>query len=165
MNLYILRHAIAKDRAGWKKPDSLRPLTSKGKRKMQKAAKGLKHLDLGVDWILTSPYRRAYDTTAIVAKALKAKKKMKVVKSLASDGEPSQLVKELAKGYRSTDSLMLVGHEPYLSKLVSVLVGSERPLALDFKKGGLCRLDTQSLRYGPCATLEWWLSPKLLKKL
>jgi phosphohistidine phosphatase len=165
MNLYFLRHAIAKDRTQWHGKDSERPLTAEGRQKMKKAAKGLKHLKLDFDWILTSPYTRAYDTAQIVAKAFKAKKKLRVEKDLASDGNPERLLRRLAQDYLTRDAVLLVGHEPYLSRLVSTLIGSNASLELDFKKGGLCRLDADSLTYGRCAKLEWWLPPKLLKKL
>jgi phosphohistidine phosphatase len=165
MDIFLLRHAIALDRAKWSKKDADRPLTKAGQKKMRREAKGLKRLKLSVDWILTSPHRRAFDTAAIVAKALKAKKKMKVVPQLAANGDPKALMKRLALDYRTDDRLLLVGHDPYLSRLVSKLIGAAAPLALDFKKGGLCRLSADTLQYGPCATLEWWLPPKLLKKI
>ena len=161
----MLRHAIALDRSEWHRGDNDRPLTSEGVKKMHKAAKGLKHLDLDLDAILTSPYRRAYATAEIVADALKLKKKMKVADELASNGDPHKLIKRLAEEYSAKSEVMLVGHEPYLSKLVSVLIGAKAQLALDFKKGGLCKLTADSLHYGRCATLEWWLPPKLLKRL
>lgn len=165
MILYFLRHAIAKDKSHWNKPDSDRPLTSQGVHKMRKTAKGFKHLDLDPDWVLSSPFRRAYDTAVIAADALKIKKKLKVVEDLSSQGSPEQLIRHLARDYRATDTLLLVGHEPYLSKLISVLIGASGPLGLEFKKGGLCRLEAGPLRYGRCATLTWWVPPKLLKRL
>jgi phosphohistidine phosphatase len=165
MTLYFLRHAVALDRSVWKKEDSQRPLNKEGKKKLRKETKGLKHLDLQFDSILTSPYKRAYDTAMIVAEALKAEKKVKVVEDLKSEGSPEILVRQLAKTYRPKDSVLLVGHEPYLSKLISVLIGADKSLSLDFKKGGLCRLDADALRYGRCASLKWWLPPKLLKRL
>jgi phosphohistidine phosphatase len=164
MILYVLRHAIAMERSEWHKADSERPLTKEGIRKMEKAAKGMKRLGLEFDWILTSPYRRAYDTAQIVADAFKSRKKIKIVKNLASDGDPERLTKHLALDYLSSSNLVIVGHEPYLSQLVSVWIGAERALSIDFKKGGLIKLSADSLRYGRCATLEWMLTPKLMRK-
>jgi phosphohistidine phosphatase SixA len=61
---------------------------------------------------------------------------------------------------------MLVGHEPYLSQLISVLLtGREQGVNLDLKKGGLCRLDIEVLRYGQCAVLESLLTPKQMIRL
>src|ERR1039458_5525890 len=127
MNLYFLRHAIAADKTQWKGSDSDRPLTEEGIKKMKKAVKGLRRLDLEIDWILTSPFRRAFDTAQIVAKEMKLKDKLKVSRSLAVDGDPKALVRHLALGFRTRESIMLVGHEPYLSPLISVLVWGLSP--------------------------------------
>jgi phosphohistidine phosphatase len=164
MKLYLLRHAIAKDRSKWHRGDSDRPLTDEGARKMRKTARGLKHLKLDFDAILTSPYRRAFSTAEIVGDVLKLKKRIKIVDELASDGEPQKLIKRLSD-FPAQSEILLVGHEPYLSRLVSLLIGSKTPLALDFKKGGLCKLSTEGLLYGRSAALEWWLPPKLIKRL
>ena len=74
MKLYFLRHAIAMDRLEWKKSDAERPLTDKGRKKMIRAAEGMKAFGITFDWILTSPYRRAHDTALIVTKEYKAEK-------------------------------------------------------------------------------------------
>lgn len=165
MILYVLRHAIAVDRTEWRGSESDRPLTKEGRKKMEKAAEGMREFGIDFDWILTSPFRRAYDTAAIVADVYKAKKKIRLSKSLAPDGDPKTLVRHLALDFRSWESLLLVGHEPYLSKLISTLVAGHPEAQLDFRKGGLCRLNAPSLAYDRCATLEWWLPPKVLRKL
>jgi phosphohistidine phosphatase len=165
MNLYVLRHGLAADKTEWKGPDSDRPLTKEGIRKMKKAAKGMRKLGLTVDWLLTSPYRRAYDTAVIVAKELKLKKKMRVWKSLAPDGDPKILTKHLALDFRTWESVMLVGHEPYLGQLIGVLTSGTTHGALTLDKGGLAKLTANSLNYDKCTQLEWLLIPKILKKL
>jgi phosphohistidine phosphatase len=165
MNLYLLRHAIAADKTEWKGPDSDRPLTKEGIRKMKKAAKGMRRLDLKIDWILTSPYRRAYDTALIAARELHLKNKLKITRSLAVDGDPKALIRHLALNFRTWDSVMLVGHEPYLSQLISILISGTKGLALELDKGGLVKLTADSLIYGKCASLEWLLTPKILKKI
>src|SRR6476646_6009861 len=109
MNLYILRHAIAMEPAEWKKSDSERPLTKDGIRKMKKVAKGMRKAGVKFDWILTSPYRRAYDTAQIVAKEYDARKQLRLSKSLAVDGDPKTLVKHLALNFRIWESVLLVG--------------------------------------------------------
>ena len=38
MNLYVMRHAIAANKVEWKGPDSDRPLTEEGIRKMKKGS-------------------------------------------------------------------------------------------------------------------------------
>jgi phosphohistidine phosphatase len=165
MNLYFLRHGIAMEKPEWKGSDPDRPLTREGIHKMKKAAKGIRRLDLEIDWILTSPFRRAYETAVIAAKELKLKKKLKVTKMLACDGDPKALIRHLALNFRTWESVMVVGHEPYLSGLISVLVGGREKIGLALEKGGLARLTTDSLAYDQSARLEWLLTPKILKNL
>ena len=163
MNLYFLRHAIAAEKTEWHGSDDNRPLTKEGLRKMKKAAKGMRRMGLEVDWILTSPTKRAYDTAMIAAKELKAMKVVKVTRLLAVDGDPKALTRRLALDFRSRDSVMIVGHEPYLSRLISTLIAGEAKVDLEMGKGGLAKLTADSLTDGPCATLEWLLPAKLLK--
>jgi phosphohistidine phosphatase len=59
----------------------------------------------------------------------------------------------------------LVGHEPYLSQLISLLVSGREDIGIDFKKGGLCKLEAEKLRYGKCAQLIWLLTPKQMKEI
>ena len=132
---------------------------------MKKAARGMRRLDLKIDWILTSPYRRAYDTAMIAAKELNLKNKLKITRSLAMDGDPKALVRHLALNFRTWESIILVGHEPYLSQLISVLTSGSKQVALNLDKAGLAKLSADSLNYDNCATLEWLLTPKILKKL
>ena len=56
MNLYIVRHAIAEQRGTPDyDDDSQRPLTDKGRKKMNKIVKGLRQFGIELDTILTSP--------------------------------------------------------------------------------------------------------------
>ena len=72
-----------------------------------------------------------------------------------------KLVREL-NGIRPVpQSVLLVGHEPYLSGFISLLCTGGPGLALAFKKGALCRLDVDLPSCGKCATLEWLLPPRL----
>src|ERR1039457_7072876 len=145
MNLFILRHGIAVEPGthGYEK-DADRPLTPEGERKLLQIAEAMEALDLTFDLILSSPYLRARQTAEIVAEALKARKRLEFSDSLAP---PPQ-------------NVLLVGHEPYLSGLVSLLASGGATLTVVMKKGGLCKLTTGLLTNGRCATLEWLLTPK-----
>src|SRR5881392_380489 len=70
MRLLVVRHAIAEDREAFArshKDDADRPLTSEGRRKMERAALGLKVLVPELDVLAASPYKRALDTAEIIA--------------------------------------------------------------------------------------------------
>lgn len=160
MELYILRHAIAVEHgtAGYE-DDSQRPLTSKGTARMKKIAAGMLALDLSFDVILSSPYVRAKQTARIVAKTFRAEKKLEFTDHLQVGGDPEKLVDLMNTRYGPDDSVVLVGHEPYLSSLIAMLIAGEENLDITMKKGGLCKLQVSTLQYARCATLDWLLAP------
>jgi phosphohistidine phosphatase len=161
MNLYLLRHGIAVERGtpGFAR-DADRPLTPDGERKLQLIGEAMRALDLTFHLILSSPYLRARQTAEVIAKSLDARKKLEFADSLVPDGSTHELVQFLNRLRPQPDSVMLVGHEPYLSGLVSLLVSGKESCSVVLKKGGLCKLTTESLKHGRCATLEWLLTPK-----
>lgn len=163
MEIYILRHGIAAPQDRIRYPDdSRRPLTKEGRRKMRAIARAMKKMNLDLDLILSSPYVRASQTAEIAAKAL-GEELLKYSEHLRSGGNPRALVKELNQLPASQSRIVLVGHEPYLSKFISTLVtGSATALSMTLKKGGLCKLSVERLKDGHCATLEWLLTPRQL---
>ncbi len=164
MELYLLRHAIAAERGPGYPRDSARPLTERGQRRMRRAARGMVALGLEFDAILTSPYARARRTAELVADALDARDILEETPALAADGDPRALVEALAPA--ADERVLLVGHEPYLSELVSALIsGGAGTTGVRFKKGGLCKLQVDTLRYDRCARLEWLLAPRHLRRL
>lgn len=167
MKLYLIRHAIAVE-AGTAgiEDDSQRPLTDQGRMKMRKIAHGLKKLEAEIDLILTSPYVRAVETAKIVRKVFELNKEVLVeTEQLTPEGDGDQLVKLINERFADVENIALVGHEPSLSQLASVLVSGDPTLSLTLKKGGICRLSLDTLQYGHCATLDWLLSPSQLVEL
>jgi phosphohistidine phosphatase len=163
MELYILRHAIAVERGTPDyDDDSQRPLTPQGRKKMRRIAQGMKALGLKFDAIFSSPYRRAKETGEIAAEVLGAQRKLKFSDQLTPDGDPKVLIASLA---RAGERVLLVGHEPYLSSLAGQLIGGTPAMSLKLKKGGLCKLTADHLKFGPCADLEWLLTPRHLVRL
>ena len=163
MELYLLRHAIAVERgAPGEKSDRDRPLTEEGRKKLRGIAKALRAMELSLDLILSSPYARARQTAERVAKVLHHEQRLKFSEHLAPDGDAEQLVEQLGSLHARPARVLLVGHEPQLSRLISTLLTGDPDLALSLKKGGLCKLTVSRLRYGRCATLEWLLTPRLL---
>jgi phosphohistidine phosphatase len=161
MNLYILRHGIAVDPGSPDYPrDADRPLTPKGERKLQRITDAMQALDLSFDLILSSPYVRARQTAELVAEAYHARKKVEFTDALVPGGSHKKLI-ELINGLKPVpENVLLSGHEPYLSGLISLLISGTTALPIELKKGGLCKLSTEHLRPDACATLEWLLTPK-----
>ena len=164
MKINILRHGIAVMRNDWDvENDSERQLTPKGKRQLRQTAAAMKKMGSRFDLILSSPYLRAKQTAEIVAESLKLKKWIAFSDALAPDGSPEILVKQLNELKPAPENVLLVGHEPYLSRLISRLTTGGTDLTMDFKKGGLCKLETEKLGYDRCAVLAGLLTPKQMK--
>jgi len=165
MNLFLLRHGIAVDAETPGYPDdSQRPLTPKGVRRLRQIAEAMRAMDLAFDAILSSPYLRAAQTADIVADAFGLQPKIELWEELTPGGNPKALVERLNRLKPVPQSgVLLVGHEPCLSQLIALLVAGNTNAAMDLKKGGLCRLETETLRPGRCATLLWLLTPRQME--
>jgi len=163
MKLYLVRHAIAEDLANHE-DDSLRPLTEKGREKMKRIAAALNEIGVQPDLIISSPYVRASQTASVLAKELKYKEELLYSDFLVPMGEPNDMIGEI-NGKYSVDELMLVGHEPNISSLASVLLAGSPNLSINFKKGGVCCLSVDDLHYDRKATLEWLITPKISMRI
>jgi phosphohistidine phosphatase len=162
MEIYILRHGIAAERGtpGYKR-DSDRPLTKEGEDKTQQIAEAMVEMGLQFDLILSSPYIRAKDTARIVAKEVG--KEVNLTDFLVPDGSAADLIAEIND--EKPQRVLLVGHEPDLSRFISLLVTGNGDATIELKKGGFCKLTAQKLSFGQCATLNWLLTPKLIRSL
>jgi len=132
MQLYFLRHGEA-DWPGWTKPDDERPLTDFGKKEVRQVAKFLNRLKVKPDLIVTSPLPRASQTAEVAAEQLKTK--LRQDEAL----EPGFGISELStvlKRHRSR-VLMLVGHEPDFSSVISALTGG----FIKMSKAGVALID------------------------
>lgn len=159
--LFLMRHGIAVDHGTPGYEDSERPLTREGISEMKEIAQGISVLGLHFDLILASPFVRTRETAEIVAKALNLEKKLQFSPALESGADPRTILKELQK--HSEERILLVGHEPYLSELLSLMISGRKDAAIQFKKGGLCKLNVQSLHpTDPSAVLKWLMTPKQL---
>ena len=164
MNLFLLRHAKACPRGPRYRPDSKRPLSREGEKAMREVAAGIRRLEPSFDVILSSPYARAWRTAEILAEACDSKVPF-ASQHLAADADPAEIIEEILENFSALENIVLVGHEPFLSGLVSILLTGDPGLAMDFKKAGMCKLTTDNLRPGRCATLAWLLTPRQLGRL
>jgi phosphohistidine phosphatase len=162
MKLYLLRHgdAVEPGTPGFK--ESERPLTLKGVQRTRLLAHALRQMEIGFDAILSSPLRRAKETAEIIARGSRQECKLQISGDLAPGGGMEGLVHEINAIRPVPDCVLMVGHEPYLSGLTSLLCTGGMGLSLTFKKGALCRLEVEVLSCGKCATLEWLLQPRLV---
>jgi phosphohistidine phosphatase len=162
MKLYILRHGDAGEAGDPKFKDAERPLTPKGIQRTKQLAHALQQMEITFDAVLSSPLARAKETADIVVRGLSFTGKLESTDSLAPFGSMEDLVSHLKTLRPVPESVLLVGHEPYLSGFISLLCTGGPGLSLTMKKGGLCRLEVESPSCGKCASLEWLLPPRLV---
>jgi len=164
--LLVLRHGIAVPRGDPAYPlDSDRPLTPKGLKRMRQITNGMRRMQVEFDLILSSPYRRALETAFVVAREYELGQSVQTSSALKPEVLPEEVVRALLENYSRSQRILLVGHEPQLSALVSTLTSGSagaRPL---LKKGGLCKLQVDGLQQGKCAALMWLLTPKQLMSM
>ncbi|MCA2001432.1 MAG: phosphohistidine phosphatase SixA [Chloroflexi bacterium] len=158
MNLYLIRHAIAVEEF---EDDSQRPLTEKGRKKMRQIAKGLRALGVEFDLILSSPYVRAVETAEILADVFKMKREVQISGNLTPMGDPDLLISEINEKYKA-GSLALVGHEPFLTALIGLLIADNANVDITLKKGGVCSLSADDLHHTRKASMDWLLTPGVL---
>ena len=160
--LYIVRHAIAATRGEDWPDDDKRPLTERGVARFKEEVAGLKKLSVGIDEIFTSPLIRARQTAELLAAGIPGKPSVKVLDALAPGHTPTSVMAQLTRAARRR-RIALVGHEPGLGELAAHLIGAGR--ALTFKKGGVCRIDVETLSSRRPGSLSWFVTPKLLRGL
>ena len=164
MNLYMLRHGIAcvpgEDGLPKDLKDAERPLSAKGRQRLWGVTGAMRKLELEFDLVMSSPLLRARQSAQIVTEALDLRRKLVLTDHLAPEGSPDALFEQINDPHRRIKNVLLVGHEPYLSKLIAWLVTGSSAGSIDLRKGGLAKLEVEKLRYARCATLMWLLTPK-----
>ena len=153
MQLYFLRHGEA-DWPNWTKPDDERPLTDFGKKEVRQVAKFLDRLKVRPDLIVSSPLPRASQTAKIAAEYLKAK--LRQDESLTPGFGMSELRTLLRR--HGSKVLMLVGHEPDFTTVISGLTGT----SLKLSKAGVAMIDVDP--DSEEGRLLWLFPPKFARK-
>ena len=131
MEIYFMQHGLAVS----EQEDPARPLSREGVEQIQLSAKAVQRLGLAFDVIICSPKRRSHQTAALVAEAIR----YPYSDILESDtvlpkAEPQELMQKLSQ--MIGDKILVVGHLPNLSRLVSHLFESEKEM-VRFENGGM----------------------------
>lgn len=163
MDLYLVRHAIAEPRELDGGDDPGRSLTADGVRRLRAVCDGLDRLGVEVDAQLASPYARAWQTAEVLAEELgwPAPERLD---ALSPPAPAARCVEAL--GGRREASLALVGHEPNLSELTSLLLaGDTSAVSLALRKAGVVCLRAPSGLAPGSAVLQWCVPPRILRRL
>jgi phosphohistidine phosphatase len=130
--LWLLRHAEAEPHGT--RRDADRRLTERGEQQARAAGVALQRLGGSFDAVLFSPRVRARQTTELAAEAWSDEQRSRLDEYASlSDGFDSEQALEALRALPADGRLLLVGHEPDLSRVVGELTGARA----DIKKGGL----------------------------
>jgi len=165
LDLFILRHGEAEQRVSTEHSDFDRPLTAAGQEEVLGIAKSLNKLGIKFDIVVTSPLKRAHQTAMIAAKVFNNEQRVEEWNELKPEGNRLNLYHKLSQ-FKEQSSILLVGHEPYLSEVVSELIfegNSSGRIVL--KKAGLARIRIISSTPKLQGELIWLLAPSLLENM
>ncbi|ACP44665.1 phosphohistidine phosphatase, SixA [Sulfolobus islandicus Y.G.57.14] len=158
ITLILVRHGDAEPQVDGK-DDKDRRLVKKGVKQMRRVSNFLEELGFNVDRIISSPYLRAYQSAEVILEELydnDSEKKVETLDDLTPDKEPSLFLEKL-KDFADNSTILVVGHEPYLSNFVKAISGGN----VEIKKGGVVIVD-YDLKEGR-GVLKTLLSQKVLK--
>jgi phosphohistidine phosphatase len=163
MMLYIMRHGAA-EQASAEIEDRDRRLTARSRTKVREAAAGMRALKVAFDLILTSPFARAAETADIVAAESAGAPKAEPAPKLAG-GIPAAEILASLRGVLEKKNVLIVGHEPALSQLASLLLtGSTEAMRIRLKPGGCVALELEEGSHSGGAQLRWMLTQRQLRR-
>ena len=160
MNLFLMRHAHAVSEY----EDVSRPLSARGRVQARIMGAHFEDRDLiDANKVWHSPLERARETAELFLRSANLEGFPREVEGL----EPFDDVRGVARRLSGFNyPLMIVGHEPHLGRLVSLLVtGTVDHEVIRFRKGGICclrRVETRS--QARLWSLHWYLTPGLLQR-
>ena len=163
MVLYIMRHGLAEEPTP-KGDDAARRLTERGADRIRKAAAGMHAAGIAFNVILTSPVVRAAETANIVAQE-SGGPKPRVITELTTGVAPATALDALIK-LKLPESVLVVGHEPTLSRLASLMLsGSTESVSIKLKQGGVIALECPDRIERGVAQLRWMMTQRQLRQL
>jgi len=158
MLLYLLRHGDADSAPVL--ADHERPLSIRGQKEIESVARFFAASKTTVSTVLTSPLVRAQETGAIVEKTLQTGSVL-TSEFLVPGTDPANLFSELSA--RSDPAILIVGHEPHLSGLISILVTGSETSHIEMKKGSLACLAVQKPIQRGAGVLRWIVPVSLME--
>ena len=153
MLIYLLRHGDAAQNPSLQ--DSERPLTELGRRQAEIVARFLQRFDTTIAAIFCSPLKRAQQMAEPTRKLLKVQQFV-LSEYLVPGSASPQLIEQM--NVNTFESVLLVGHEPYLGEFLSLLVAGGTDLKLEFRKSSLALVETAAPVRKRNGILKWFIT-------
>ena len=151
--LYLVRHAhaVAAEK------DQERPLSRRGRKQVRTLARWMRQTGVfQPETIWHSPLVRSQETAALLVQRVHLAASLTLVAGLEPDDDPRRIARRL----RTTPAaLAIVGHEPHLIALATLLVmGNPDPARFVMKKCAVLALEREGARWRVC----WHVSPEVI---
>ena len=171
MELFILRHGETSKRLS-RSGGLDRPLTYTGTNDIKNIADSIKKLRIKIDLIVTSPLSSCKQTGEIINDLFNKRIPIIICNHLKPEGELLDFYNKISK-YKDTSSILIVGHEPYLSSMINDIISkndadrnyNKNNNNIILKKAGLSRIKITSTVPKLKGELRWLLTPRILKKI
>ena len=149
MDLYLVRHGDAVSAV----ENPQRPLSSAGRRRVEQTARLALERKIQVSRIYHSGILRAQETAEILAEHIMPVSGIAPLSGLLPEDDPAMVKAEIDS---ATDSILLVGHLPFLSRFAALLVHGdpERPV-VDFFPATIVCLSKLAARW----KINWRIVP------
>ncbi|MBP8257913.1 MAG: hypothetical protein KAX37_11360 [Opitutaceae bacterium] len=162
--IYLVRHAHAVPAA----EDPLRPLSLAGVHECAMLVTFFtKNRLLSPAQVWHSPLSRSRETADRLTAGLNPDAARVEIPGLLGDDDPKILLERI-NALPPVSEIVLVGHNPHLTRLATLLVrGRTKPAFLEFKKGSVLALERTESRHKrselPRWAVRWYLPAQLLK--
>ena len=155
MKLYLVQHGEALT----KEVDPGRPLSPQGEQDIKRLADFLYRHEVTVATVVHSGKMRAHQTAEILAEKILLRGEAEAVKGI----DPNDPVEDFSRKCRQLkDDTLVVGHLPFLAKLVSYLTtGNDQPVIVGYVPGSIVCLEMDPDRNW---RVSWMLRPDCIEK-
>ena len=152
--IYLVQHGEAVT----KEVDPDRPLSDDGKNAVTRMASFMRNAGINLDRILHSGKTRAKQTAEIFAKSISETGAVEIINGIKPNDPVDDFAAEIDRFNTPT---MVVGHLPFMAKLVSqLLIDSDVVALVGYQPGSVVCLEKDDDRHW---VINWMLRPELLK--
>jgi phosphohistidine phosphatase len=153
MAFYIVQHGLSLP----KDQDPEKGLAPQGMEDVKRIAEVARNFGVVVEHILHSGKKRARQTAELIGKVLQPARGIKEISGI----KPLDDVAEFASQVDFKANTMVVGHLPFLERLISFLItGRQEPMVFKLQNGGIVCLDRVENSDTPA--IKWALMPTVI---
>ena len=158
LTLYLLRHA----KSSWddeSQPDFERPLSNRGRKAAAHIGEFMQEKRIDFDLVLVSTAVRTRETIELIKERAKFRGEVRYDERIY-EATVSQLLDVIAQVDSDRESVLLVGHNPGIEGLLTLLTGEQQHVTTaNFAKIKV-KATKWSANFAGKGTLEWLVRPK-----